>query len=104
MDISSEKKKYEQLIHKGEVLKRLLANPDFKEIIENDYFGAALDTRIRLLSNAITSEGFNTISRQISAIGSLKDYLETIAKTAIEAENDLESLKRYEEELESGRE
>ena len=100
MAISDDIKMYESLIHKGEALKRLMNNSDFKELFLDDLLIKSLKTDSIRLSNTISTDGFNSIARNISALGFLADYLETITKNAKDAEYSLKEAKNYQAEQE----
>jgi len=89
------------LIKRGESLKKLYNNKDFKNVILEDYFK---DNAIRLVHlrsdpNCQTDEIQGNILREMDGVGSLKKYFNVILALASRAEQDLAAAEEAREEI-----
>lgn len=89
--IESDRKHYEQTMHKAKVLHRLYNNPDFNELIVN----GLLNTDLRYYSIEWAKTNSTEYQNKMQCLLMLQLLLDDIDKQASMAEKSLNDLKHY---------
>tara|TARA_R110002167_G_scaffold68570_1_gene193606 strand:+ start:86 stop:427 length:342 start_codon:yes stop_codon:yes gene_type:complete len=89
------------LIKRGESLKKLYSNKDFKNVILEDYFKENAIRLVHLRSdpNCQNDEIQGNILREMDGVGSLKKHFNVILALASRAEQDLAAAEEAREEI-----
>jgi len=81
------------IVNRGDALERLLANPDFKEIVLDGYLEKEAVRLVHLKADhsAQDAESQAAIVRQMDAIGSLTQYFNMVRQQAYMAQKAMEA-------------
>lgn len=95
--------KVRKLLQARDALLRLRKNKDFKLIFEDLYFRVHLDELVQSLAILSNKDSRAGAERNISAIGSLRYYLDCIENNHAQLEAHLQSLEEQEQLILSGK-
>lgn len=95
--------KTRKLIQARDALNRLRKNKDFKLIFEDLYFRTHLDELVQSLAILSSKDARAGAERSVSAIGSLRYYLDCIENNHAQLEAHLQNLEEQEQLILSGK-
>lgn len=95
--------KTRKLIQARDALNRLRKNKDFKFIFEDLYFRTHLDELVQSLAILSSKDARAGAERSVSAIGSLRYYLDCIENNHAQLEAHLQNLEEQEQLILSGK-
>ena len=88
-DFEAEETKLTKHLERAKAMRRLIANDDYKEVIENFYLKEFASIQAKLLTMV---EDPQKITEELIAISRFNNFVETVLALGIKAEDDLPRL------------